>query len=60
MAEALCYNRRADKVRAHLEIISKICKTAEVSKSSRSKISVEIVEIVMHHLIKDHIGVRMS
>lgn len=56
MAEAPCYNRRADKVRAHWKSSVKYAKLAESSKFTRSKIRVETMEIIMHHCGKDHIG----
>lgn len=56
VAEALCHNRRADKVRAHWKLSVKYAKPAEVSEFARSKIRVEALEIIMHHYGKDHSG----
>lgn len=60
MAKALHYNRRADKVRAHWKSLVNYAKLTEVFEFARSKISVEVMEIIMHHCGKDHIGVRRS
>lgn len=43
------YYRRADKVRAHWKSLVKYAKLAEVSQFIRSKVSVEVMEIIMHH-----------
>lgn len=60
MAEALCYNRRAGKVTAHWKSLVKYAEVAEVPEFTSCKISVEVVEITMHHCGKDHVGVRRS
>lgn len=59
VAKALFYNRRTDKVRAHWKLLVKYAKLAKVSEFTRSKIGIEIMEIIMHHC-KNHIGVKRS
>lgn len=56
VAEALCYSRRADKARAHWKSSVQYAKPAEVSEFTRSKIRIEVMEIIMRHCGKDHIG----
>lgn len=60
MAEALCYNRRASKSEHTGKSSVKYAKLAEVSEFTRRKISVEVMEIIMHHCGKDHVGVKGS
>lgn len=47
------YHRRADKVRAHWKSLVKYAKLAEVSEFIRSKVSIEVMEIIMHHCARD-------
>lgn len=54
VAEALCYSRRADKVRAHWRASVQCAKPAEVSEFTRSKSGIEVMEIIMRHYGKDH------
>lgn len=59
MAEVPCYNRRASKVRAHWKSSVKYAKPVEVSEF-RSKISVEVMEIILYKCGWDHVGVKRS